>query len=305
MSHDPAWRNLTALEYHYQTQPLPTPFAWYFHQLPPDFQKFSCLFLLFVELVVPFLIFAPRRLRFFAGGMTIALLALIFITGNYAFFNLLAGAVCLLLYDDAAFARTRKTPARWPEPRVFRGAVTVVLFFFVLFASGFELLEVFTGTMPRPAATALSWIAPFGVVNTYGLFAVMTTSRLEIIVEGSNDGQTWLEYPFKYKPGDPRRAPVWVQPYQPRLDWQMWFAALGSYQSQPWFVSFMARLLEGSPDVLALLARNPFPSGPPRYVRAQVYDYKFTTLAEKRATGDWWSRQPKGEYFPVVSLRQH
>jgi predicted DCC family thiol-disulfide oxidoreductase YuxK len=312
LSHDPAWRNLTVLEYHYQTQPLPTPFAWYFHQLPPDFQKLSCLFVFLVELAVPFLIFAPRRLRFFAGAMTIALQALIFITGNYAFFNLLAVAACLLLYDDAALRRRRKTPVPGPEPRVLSGrpaqrrrrAVTLVLFFFILLASGFELLEVFTGTIPEPGAMALSWIAPFGVVNTYGLFAVMTTSRLEIIVEGSNDGQTWLAYGFKYKPGDPKRAPAWVQPYQPRLDWQMWFAALGSYQSQRWFISFMERLLEGSPDVLALLDKNPFLTAPPRYVRAQVYDYKFTTIAERRATGDWWRHEPKGTYFPVVSLRQ-
>lgn len=304
LSHDPVWRNLTALEYHYQTQPLPTPFAWYFHQCPPDFQKLSCLFLFFVELAVPFLIFAPRHLRFFAGAMTIALQALIFITGNYAFFNLLAVAACLLLYDDAAFRRTWKTPARRPAPSVFRGSVTVVLFLFILLASGFELMEVFARTMPRPAAAALGWIAPFGVVNTYGLFAVMTTSRMEIVVEGSNDGQTWLPYGFKYKPGDPRRAPVWVQPYQPRLDWQMWFAALSSYPSQPWFVGFMERLLEGSPDVQALLSANPFLSGPPRYIRAQVYDYKFTTIAERRRAGDWWRREPMGAYFPVVSLRQ-
>jgi len=158
--------------------------------------------------------------------------------------------------------------------------------------------------MPRPAAEVLNWTAPFGIVNTYGLFSVMTTSRPEIIVEGSNDGDTWLAYTFRYKPGDLKRAPVWVQPYQPRLDWQMWFAALSNYQSQPWFVNFMVRLLEGSPDVLALLAKNPFPSNPPRYVRAQVYDYQFTSFAERRATGDWWRREPKGAYFPPVSLKQ-
>jgi len=304
LSGDPNWRNLTALQYHYQTQPLPTRFAWYFHQLPPDFQKLSAVFMFFVELLVPFLLFAPRRIRFFAAGMTILLEILIFITGNYTFFNLVSVALCLLLFDDAAlrrFARASETTRRATR---FQRAVTASLVAFVMLVSGFQLTEIFAGTMPRPAAYALSWIAPFGVVNTYGLFAVMTTSRLEIIVEGSNDGQTWLAYDFKYKPGDLKRPPAWVQPHQPRLDWQMWFAALGNYQGNRWFVNFMLRLLDGSPDVLALVAWNPFPSAPPRYIRAQVYDYKFTSFAERRSSGAWWRRELKGEYFPVVSLKQ-
>ena len=299
LSHDANWRNLTALRYHYETQPLPTIFAWYCHRLPLTFQKFSCGFMFFVELVVPFLFFAPRRVRFFAAAMTIILQALIFLTGNYTFFNLLAMALCLLLLDDAAFQH---------RPAVYRRgatkvAVSIGLSAFILCASGFQLIETFSGSIPDPAAVLLSDIAPFGIVNTYGLFAVMTTSRPEIIVEGSNDGQTWREYGFRYKPGDLRRAPVWVQPYQPRLDWQMWFAALGNYRADPWFVNFAVRLLEGSPDVLALMGRNPFPSGPPRYVRARLYEYRFTTAAERDATGNWWARELKGEYLPAVSLR--
>jgi len=300
LSHDPNWRNLTALRYHYETQPLPTIFAWYFHQFPLGMQKFCCGFMFFVELAVPFLFFAPRRVRFFAAGMTITLQAFIFITGNYTWFNLLAGALCLLLFDDAAF---HHTPARRVRPPVTQRAVSVALAVFILFASGFELVETFSGSVPLPAAGVLSAIVPFGVVNTYGLFAVMTTSRPEIILEGSNDGQTWQEYGFRYKPGDPRRAPVWVQPYQPRLDWQMWFAALENYRADPWFVNFAVRLLEESPDVLALLGRNPFPSSPPRYIRARLYDYRFTTFSERGATGDWWKRELKGEYLPAVSLR--
>jgi predicted DCC family thiol-disulfide oxidoreductase YuxK len=301
LSQDPTWRNLTALRYHFETQPLPTIFAWYFHQLPLDFQKLSCGFMFFVELVVPFLFFAPRRVRFFAAAMTITLQALIFMTGNYTFFNLLAVALCLLLLDDAAFRRGPPSHVR-SRATTWR-AVSIALSVFILCASGFQLLETFSGVVPAPAAAALSAIAPFGVVNTYGLFAVMTTSRPEIVVEGSNDGQTWREYNFRYKPGDLKRAPVWVQPYQPRLDWQMWFAALENYQADPWFVNFTVRLLEGSPDVLALLGRNPFPSGAPRYIRARLYEYRFTTADERRATGDWWKREPKGEYLPAVSLR--
>jgi predicted DCC family thiol-disulfide oxidoreductase YuxK len=306
LSHDPTWRNLTALEFHYETQPLPTLAGWYFHHFPAGFQKASVVFMFFVELVVPFLMFAPRRIRFFAAAMTVALEAIIFLTGNYTFFNLLATALCLSLCDDALlrrFARSKPGGTRAPPARFQRG-VTAGLSVFILLASGFELLEIFSGTMPRTAAVALNWIAPFGVVNTYGLFAVMTTARPEIIVEGSNDGQTWLEYGFKYKPDDLKRAPVWVQPYQPRLDWQMWFAALANYQSQRWFVNFMVRLLEGSPDVLALLKVNPFLSSPPQYVRARLYDYKFTTFAERRATRQWWRRELQGEYFPVVSLKR-
>ena len=303
LSHDPAWRSLTALIYDYETQPLPTRFGWYFYQLPADLQKVSCVFMFFVELIVPFLMFAPRRVRSFAATMTIALQTLIFITGNYAFFNLLAVALCLLLYDDAAFRRTHEAAARRPKLDIFRRAVSAVLVAFIMLVSGLQLLDTFSGHVPEPAAAALNWIAPLGIVNTYGLFAVMTTSRSEIVVEGSNDGQTWLEYGFRYKPGDLKRAPVWVQPHQPRLDWQMWFAALSSYQAQPWFADFVVRLLEGSPDVLALIASNPFPSAPPRYIRARVYDYKFTNFAERRATGDWWRRELKGEYLPAVSLR--
>ena len=306
LSGDPTWRNLTALEYHYQTQPLPTVFGWYFHHLPADFQKASAVFMFFVELVVPFLLFAPRRIRFFAGALTVALQAIVFLTGNYTFFNLLAVALCLALFDDALLRRfTRRKPnSSRTSPGVFQRAVSVILVSFIMLASCFQLMETFSLRIPRPAADALSWIAPFGIVNTYGLFAVMTTSRPEIVVEGSNDAQTWLEYGFKYKPGDLKRAPRWVQPHQPRLDWQMWFAALGSYRGQPWFVNFMVRLLEGRPEVLALLATNPFPSSPPQYVRAQLYEYKFTSFAERRSTGNWWRRELQGEYFPVVSLKQ-
>ena len=238
--------------------------------------------------------------------MTLALQAIIFLTGNYTFFNLLAVALCLSLFDDALLRGfTRPKPVtQHPTSGIFQRAVTAVLFSFVLLASSFQLMETFSLRIPRPAANALSWIAPFGIVNTYGLFAGMTTTRPEIIVEGSNDAETWREYGFEYKPGDLKRAPRWVQPHQPRLDWQMWFAALGSYQGQPWFVNFMVRLLEGSPEVLALMATNPFPASPPQYIRARLYDYKFTSFAERRSTGNWWRRELRGEYFPVVSLKQ-
>jgi hypothetical protein len=161
----------------------------------------------------------------------------------------------------------------------------------------------FSGRHWLPADAVIRTIAPFEIVNTYGLFAVMTTSRPEIIIEGSNDGVTWLAYEFKYKPGKLTRRLPWVEPFQPRLDWQMWFAALGTYQNAPWILHFLERLLDGSPQVLRLLDRNPFPNGPPRYIRAQVYDYRFSTPAEHKVTGQWWQRQWKGAYVPEVSLR--
>ena len=145
------------------------------------------------------------------------------------------------------------------------------------------------------------FVVNIGIINTYGLFAVMTTVRNEIVIEGSNDGERWLAYQFKYKPGDVTRRPKWNTPHQPRLDWQMWFAALGPYQASPWFTSFMGHVLQGSPKVLALLETNPFPAAPPRFVRAVFYEYHFTNLDGLRA-GNWWTRELKGLYFPAASL---
>ena len=175
----------------------------------------------------------------------------------------------------------------------------------ILIVSGSEMLGTFRlgGAVPSFARQLVYWQAPFDLSNSYGLFAVMTTSRDEIVVEGSSDGQTWLAYEFKYKPGNVARRPPWVAPYQPRLDWQMWFAALSTYQENPWFDNFMIRLLQGSPEVTALVAKNPFAAEPPRYLRAALYSYRFTNFAERRATGDWWHRERKGLYFPQVSLR--
>ena len=260
---------------------------------------------------MPFCIFAPRRIRLIAAGVIAAFQLLIFATGNYAFFNLLTLSLCLLLCDDQALDRW--IPA-WLKPKIAAPAAprfpqvtrfaTPVLASFILLLSGLQLAETFFGELPTPAQAVLRWTAPFGIVNSYGLFSVMTTTRPEIVIEGSNDNQTWLEYEFRYKPGDVKRRPVWVQPHQPRLDWQMWFAALGNYQQNRWFVNLMLRLLQGSPDVLGLLGKNPFPAGPPRYIRARVYGYHFTTIREKQADGSWWTRTLRGEYFPPVSLRQ-
>jgi len=317
-SGDVTWRDLTALTHHYETQPLPTWIGWYAHQLPVWFQRGSCAILFVVELAVPFLIFAPRRLRM-AGGAAIALLqVLILLTGNYTFFNWLTLVLCLLLLDDVALSRIlprklsllfmrstspgRGVPAggqrrqRWVIVPV---AVMIVSITFIQLGAPFGPLPAWTS----PVVSVYRWLSPFRCVNSYGLFAVMTTQRLEIVVEGSNDGRDWREYEFPDKPGDVDRRPRFVAPYQPRLDWQMWFAALGDVRQNPWFVNFCIRLLQGSPEVLALMEHNPFPEHPPRYIRARLYDYRFTSIEERRRTGAWWKRELKGDYLPPISLQ--
>jgi len=295
-SGDAAWRNLTALSYHYFTQPLPTPVAWYMEQLPMWFQKMSTVFVFIVELGVPFLVFAPFKIRRVGGVCLISLQVLILLTGNYTFFNWLAIALCVFLFWEHPRSEVRT------ERRVHR-TVTLALMIFVLTTSGLQLLEMVGISITGPPRTYMELISPFRLVNSYGLFAVMTTTRPEIVIEGSDDGDHWLAYEFRYKPGDVRRAPPWVAPYQPRLDWQMWFAALGNAQENPWFYNFVARLLQGSSAVLGLLEHNPFPGSPPHYIRAIVYDYRFTNFAERRQTGAWWQRQQIGSYLPAISLK--
>lgn len=296
-SGDPSWADGSALSFHYFTQPLPTPLAWFAQQLPAGWQWLSVKVMFFIELVLPFFLFAPRRLRLLAVGGLVLLQVLIALTGNYGFFNLLTLALCLLAVDDAVWRHRLIAKAR-AVPRGILWPAGAVLFALSLV----PLAGAFRRPLPLPPILVETYeaIAPFRTVNGYGLFAVMTKDRPEIIVQGSEDGLVWKTYAFRYKPGDVRRAPPWVAPYMPRLDWQMWFAALGNVNGNPWFMTFMQRLLEGSPEVLALLAENPFPHKPPRFVRALTDDYTFTTsLAEK----DWWKAEPVGVYCGELSLR--
>lgn len=294
LSGDSSWRNLTALSVHYFTQPLPNIVAWYMWQLPAWFHETSTFLVLAGECLLPLLMFAPRRLRHVAAWGTIALQSLIFCTGNYTFFNLLTIALCLFLFEDSGPAAvTTGSSNRW---------VSAALFLFVMIVSTAELMDMF-GRAPRPMNTLVAAQGEYGLVNPYGLFAVMTTTRHEIEIEGSNDGENWQPYIFRYKPGPLNRAPGWIAPFQPRLDWQMWFAALGSYRENPWFARLMLQLLQGSKPVLALFEYDPFHGTPPIHVRASLYDYRFTTAAERRQTGNWWHREPRGLYFPPVSLR--
>ena len=311
LSGDPTWRSLTALNFHYETQPLPTWSSWYMHQLPELLQKGSVAMTLTIELAVPFLIFAPRRLRLFAAVCLGGLNLLVFLTGNFTFFNLLAIALCLFLLDDALIRRWipgRITQLLTQRPvqenrLLLRNSALTILVAFLLFVGISQIVVMFSGSLPAASRTLVRWVEPFHVANSYGLFANMTTSRAEILIQGSYDGQSWRDYKFKYKPGELSQRPRWVAPHQPRLDWQMWFAALGTYRQNPWFINFAEQLLQGSGPVLKLLDNNPFPGEPPRFVRAQLYQYRFTDLTSKRTHGSWWEREYLGLYLPPASLK--
>jgi hypothetical protein len=290
LSGDPAWWSLRALDYHYWTQPLPTPIAWYAHQLPAWFQSLSTAVMFAIELLAPLLALGPRAVRHGAAWALLGLQALIALTGNYAFFNLLTAALILLLFEVPSSATPSET-RRSESPLI----ASVCIFFFMLGAA--QLLSTLGVRPPLPVRWVQRALAPFSLVNHYGLFSIMTTSRPEIVIEGSADGTEWRAYHFRFKPGDPAAAPRFVAPHQPRLDWQMWFAALGSCEENPWLQRLMVRLLEGSPPVLSLLASNPFPGEPPVHVRAMLYDYRFTSRGERA----WWRREPRGLYCPVYS----
>lgn len=310
-SRDPTWRNLTALQYHYETQPLPTRVSWYAHQLPAWFQKFSVAILFFIELIAPFLLFAPVPLNQIAAGLIVYLMLLIELTGNYGFFNLLAIALAIPVFDDAAFLSVfggivqgwlspvvETAPTWWNIMAALAGILLIIL------SVGIMMRVLVRRDLPWPAAlgNVLIRLRPFRLVSSYGLFAVMTTSRQEIILEGSVDGECWQAYEFKWKAGDLRRPPRFVAPHQPRLDWQMWFVALGGLEASPWLTNFARRLLQGSPEVIQLLKKNPFPKQPPKFVRARVYDYHFTDFQQRRRTGEWWRRERTEQYLPPIKL---
>jgi predicted DCC family thiol-disulfide oxidoreductase YuxK len=323
-SGDDNWWNLTALDYHYWSQPLPTVFGWWADKSPEWFKHFSVAFCLVVEIIVPFFIWAPRRLRVIAAGLLIFLQLSIAITGNYCFFNLLTIALCLLLIDDSMVGEERLVvrgqsigapglPAAasakaggWGLPQRLCAYTGIVVIIVTLPINAWLIFSAFKplSRPPRVLASLYERLEAFRIVNGYGLFRVMTTDRNEIILEGSADGIDWLPYEFKRKPGDVKRAPGWCAPHQPRLDWQMWFAALGTPRENPWFVALIYRLLQGSPQVNGLLANNPFPDKPPRYIRAVFYRYRFTTADELRHSGAWWKREELREYLPALSLEQ-
>jgi lipase maturation factor 1 len=308
-SQDPTWAGLTALDFHYLTQPLPTPAAWLAAKAPEIFLRASVCGVFVIELLLPFLIFMGRKLRLVAACGLLMLQCLIAFTGNYAYFNLLTIAMCFMLIDDHTWQRL--LPARikdWFFHRPLQPSPRIRQFVSVAVASVIAFMTVINFCPPSLVPPIVQVIeAPLSrlfLVNSYGLFASMTTERNEIIVEGSNDGQNWQPYEFRFKPGDLQTPPCIVAPLQPRLDWQMWFAALAPLEHSPWFAHFIVRLFQGSPDVLALLKKNPFPEHPPKFLRAELYRYTFSDWDELLSKGQWWRRQYQERFAPEISVEQ-
>jgi hypothetical protein len=317
LSNDPVWWNLTALEYHYWTQPLPTWTAWIANQLPPVMQRISCAAMFAVELGASWFALGPRALRLVGFVLLVGLQILIAATGNYTFFNLLAVSLCLSLLDDDVLDSVldrlrprRLLIGRWPRTELarspaarFRTAVMALVALPLAIAGGAMMVARFEGyeRLPRPILELVAAVEPWHVTSSYGLFSVMTRSRPEVILEGSDDGEHWVEYEFLWKPGNVARRPRFVAPHQPRLDWQMWFAALDDWRRSPWLVELERKLLDGSPDVVGLLASDPFGGKPPHHVRALVYEYQFTDWAAHRETGAWWTRRLVGPFSPPLS----
>ncbi|WP_375772036.1 lipase maturation factor family protein [Archangium gephyra] len=308
-SGDPTWRDFTALQYHYWTQPLPNPVAWFVHLLPAGLQRASTAVTLIIEIGAPFLLFGPRRARLVAAALLAALQLAIFATGNYGFFNLLTLVLCLSALDDGVLGRWRfgGPPPAVPAPprRHPRASAAALVLFAVAYAFlGFSLdaQRLLSRPLPGALGTLLDDLAGLRSINTYGLFAVMTTGRHEILIEGSADGRTWKEYRLPYRPGRVDESPRFVAPHQPRLDWQMWFAALSICQRNPWLLRLQELLLRGGPAVQRLFEEDPFPDAPPRFVRTRLFDYRFTDWGTWRATGDWWTREELGPYCPPLTI---
>lgn len=296
-SKDPVWKDLTALTYHYLTQPLPTPLAFLAHKLPLHFQRFSALVMFFIELVVPFFIFFPGPLQVLAVIFIIGLQVLIMLTGNYGFFNILTIGLCLGVLPDSSWG----FKINWVENTPISTPVALLAAVIVLPASAFWIIKSLSEKTKALdfMLPFMRFFFPFRISNPYGLFAVMTRQRPELVLEGSNDGIHWLEYEFKSKPTSLKHRPPLIAPHQPRLDWQLWFAALETFNENLWLQNLMMRIFQESPDVLMLFERDPFHGKAPVALRILRYDYRFSSLQEWRESGVWWQREFIGPYSPV------
>ncbi|MGA7839814.1 MAG: lipase maturation factor family protein, partial [Candidatus Acidiferrales bacterium] len=326
-SGDQAWRNFTAMDDYYQNGPLPTWIGWYVQHLPHWFHAAATGYTLVVELLIVWMLFLPRRFRIACFLIVTPLEISIIATANYTFLNYLVLLLGVLLLDDrflewvlplrfrelvrgksamAAAGAAAGAPkpisarAEWrerltPLRRLFAGACLGLVFY----STTALLLWMFMPGLPLPAAPVQA-LEPFRIANSYGLFAVMTHERYEIEFQGSLDGKTWIAYPFRYKPQAIDKAPGIYAPYQPRFEWNLWFASLGSWQQSRFVVWTEERLLKNEPDVLALFASNPFASAAPREVRTVIYQYWFTDMKTKRETGNWWRREELRQYAPAL-----
>ncbi|HEY6253318.1 MAG TPA: lipase maturation factor family protein [Candidatus Angelobacter sp.] len=311
VSGDYSWRHLTAMDDYYQNGPLPTWIGWYVQHLPQKFHAFTALLTLVMELGIVFMLFLPRRLRVICFFIVTPFQIGIILTANYTFLNYLVLALGVLLLDDG-FIRPI-LPQRWREPIKMeesrpptrgkleawmvpmRRMIAGISLWWIFYATTVLMFAIFPRGNVFPDGP-VQLLEPFRIANRYGLFANMTHQRYEIEFQGSNDGVTWTPYPFRYKPQDPTKAPGIYAPYQPRFEWNLWFASLESGLQNPWVRETEERLLTNSQQVLSLFAGNPFPNGPPQKVRAVISQYWFTDMETKRKTGAWWRRELLGLY---------
>ena len=311
VSGDKSWDNLTALSYHFETQPLATPLSWYVHHLPETVLMTGTGMTLITELLVPFLIFTPRRFRHIAAWCFIVFEICILLTGNYNFFNLLTIFICLFLFDDAAAKRLMPyrilatiSNYKYLTAGMVASSFALLMAITSIYMGGTQITRVVDRDWGIQYSAVYRFLAPFGIVNAYGPFAVMTKVRNEIVIEGSADQIAWQEYQFKYKPGNLDKCPGWVAPHQPRIDWQMWFAALNKPEHERWLFNLLIRLLQNSEPVTAIFKHNPFPDDPPASVRARFYEYTFTSVEERKETGQCWNRSLLGDYYPPISIKK-
>ncbi len=327
-SGDPEWRHMTAMDEYYQNGPLPTWIGWYVQHLPHWFHASTTVVTLVLELGLVWMAFLPRRWRIVCFFIATLWQIPVILTANYTFLNYLVLALGVLLLDDrfllpflprtwrkefVAAAEEKKIAAPEPEratsvtsrsslhyyAQALKLSLTAVMLTWIFYATTAELLWMVLPTLPLPTSP-VSALAPFRIANQYGLFAVMTRGRYEIEFQGSQDGTTWLAYPFRYKPQHAKEPPRIYAPYQPRFDWNLWFASLGSWREYPIVVNTEVQLLSNDRDVLSLFAGNPFPNQPPRMVRAVLWQYWFTSMEEKRKQGVWWRRELLGLYAPTL-----
>jgi len=303
---DPCWRDFTCLVYHYETQPIPNPLSWWLHARPRWWHVAGVGFNHLVELVAPFLVLGPRRLRLTAGVLFVAFQVVLILSGNLSFLNWLTIVPALACFDDRSLAwlfprRLRQRAARAaeiPTAPLHRG-IAWGLAALVAVLSINPVLNL----LSRHQAMNRSY-DPLHLVNTYGAFGAVGRERFEVILSGTSDAQLgpdteWREYQFPCKPGDVSRRPCVVSPYHYRLDWQLWFAAMSSIDREPWLVHLIDKLLIGDPTVKPLLAVDPFPTAPPHYIRADLYRYEFTHPGD--SSPDWWHRKYAGQYLRPVS----
>jgi hypothetical protein len=299
---DSCWRDLTCLNYYFETQPMPNPLSWYFHWLPEWVHKSGVAINHFVELLVPFGYFAPQPFASIAGLLTIGFQGVLIVSGNLSWLNWLTVALAIPTLDDRFLSWLAIAPPALHDPvAVHRGAIYVL-------AAVIAVLSVApTLNMLSSSQVMNTSFEPLHLVNTYGAFGTITRTRYEIVIEGADEtsvtaGTVWREYEFKGKPGDPARGGPQIAPYHLRLDWLMWFEAFSPRPQSEWFVALLQQLLRGDAAALSLLKTNPFPEHPPRFLRARYYRYWFTTAEERRQTGRWWNRELVSEFVPPLTL---